>query len=251
MATNNATNKTADTFTATTSLATTFDTNVTAAGVTMAGTTIAADGTDANISITMTPKGTGTVNPAALSVNSAYTFPTTDGSANEVLTTDGAGGVTWESNSDIGTLVQTVYTQQTSVVTVNSSWALDNSIPQNTEGVEITTVTITPTSATNLLLIKAHAFGQVTTGTNSALAFFQDSTANALAATANPYASNTSWTASGTLMYAMISGTTSATTFKLRGSAGVGTWYVNGDSSATRLYGGVALAYIEVLEIEV
>lgn len=41
--------------------ATTFDTNVDAAGVTLAGTTLAADGTDTNISLTMTPKGTGEV----------------------------------------------------------------------------------------------------------------------------------------------------------------------------------------------
>ena len=39
--------------------ATTFDTNVAAAGVTLSGTTLAADGTDTNISITATPKGTG------------------------------------------------------------------------------------------------------------------------------------------------------------------------------------------------
>lgn len=39
--------------------ATTFDTNVAAAGVTLTGTTLAADGTDTNISITVTPKGTG------------------------------------------------------------------------------------------------------------------------------------------------------------------------------------------------
>ena len=45
--------------TATTVNATTFDTNVAAAGVTLAGTTLAADGTDSNISITVTPKGTG------------------------------------------------------------------------------------------------------------------------------------------------------------------------------------------------
>jgi len=45
--------------TATTVNATTFDTNVAAAGVTLSGTTLAADGTDANISITATPKGTG------------------------------------------------------------------------------------------------------------------------------------------------------------------------------------------------
>ena len=39
--------------------ATTFDTNVAAAGATLAGTTLAADGTDTDISLTMTPKGAG------------------------------------------------------------------------------------------------------------------------------------------------------------------------------------------------
>ena len=52
---------TATTVTATTANATTFDTNVAAAGVTLAGTTLAADGTDTNISVTITPKGTGVV----------------------------------------------------------------------------------------------------------------------------------------------------------------------------------------------
>ncbi len=42
--------------------ATTFDTNVAAAGVTLVGTTLSADGTDTNIDINVTPKGTGAVN---------------------------------------------------------------------------------------------------------------------------------------------------------------------------------------------
>ena len=40
------------------------DTNVAAAGVTLSGTTLAADGTDANIDITITPKGTGGLIPS-------------------------------------------------------------------------------------------------------------------------------------------------------------------------------------------
>jgi hypothetical protein len=56
---------TGKTVTATTINATTFDTNIAAAGVTLAGTTLAADGTDANISLTLTPKGTGVVTTAA------------------------------------------------------------------------------------------------------------------------------------------------------------------------------------------
>jgi hypothetical protein len=55
----------ATTVTATTVNGTTFDTNIAAAGVTLAGTTLAADGTDTNISITLTPKGTGVVTTAA------------------------------------------------------------------------------------------------------------------------------------------------------------------------------------------
>jgi hypothetical protein len=47
--------------TATTVNATTFDTNVAAAGVTLVGTTLAADGTDTNIDVNITPKGTGAV----------------------------------------------------------------------------------------------------------------------------------------------------------------------------------------------
>jgi hypothetical protein len=52
---------TATTVTATTVNGTTFDTNIAAAGVTLAGTTLAADGTDTNISLTLTPKGSGVV----------------------------------------------------------------------------------------------------------------------------------------------------------------------------------------------
>jgi hypothetical protein len=56
---------TGKTVNATTVNATTFDTNVAAAGVTLVGTTLAADGTDSNISLTLTPKGTGIVTTAA------------------------------------------------------------------------------------------------------------------------------------------------------------------------------------------
>jgi hypothetical protein len=61
----NAATVAATTVTATTVNGTTFDTNVAAAGVTLAGTTLAADGTDTNINVTITPKGTGVVTTAA------------------------------------------------------------------------------------------------------------------------------------------------------------------------------------------
>ena len=59
----------ASTVTATTVTATTFagslDTNVAAAKLTVSGTSVVASGTDSNISVTLTPKGTGVVTTAA------------------------------------------------------------------------------------------------------------------------------------------------------------------------------------------
>ena len=50
-------------------LAGTFDTNVAAAGVTLTGTTLAADGTDTNINIAITPKGSGEVDISKVDID--------------------------------------------------------------------------------------------------------------------------------------------------------------------------------------
>ena len=47
----------------------TFDTNVASAGVTLSGTTLAADGTDTNIGISVTPKGSGSVTISKVDIN--------------------------------------------------------------------------------------------------------------------------------------------------------------------------------------
>ena len=65
----------------TTANATTFDTNVAAAGVTLSGTTLEADGTDANIDISITPKGTGEVNLTKVDIDSGTIDNTAIGSA--------------------------------------------------------------------------------------------------------------------------------------------------------------------------
>jgi len=60
--------------------ATTFDTNVAAAAVTLAGTTLAADGTDAAIGITITPKGAASVKlPNGTAANPALIGTTSSG----------------------------------------------------------------------------------------------------------------------------------------------------------------------------
>lgn len=56
-------------------------------------------------------------NPATFSVNSAYTFPTSDGSANQVLVTDGSGSLTFADQSGTGDGVTTFTYSITSTTT--------------------------------------------------------------------------------------------------------------------------------------
>lgn len=93
-------------------LGTTFDTNVAAAGVTLTGVTLSADGTDANININITPKGTGEValpkvnidggaiDGTPIGANSASTgaFSTLSASGNVTLSGGTANGVLYLSD---------------------------------------------------------------------------------------------------------------------------------------------------------
>lgn len=88
--------------------ATTFDTNVAAAAVTLAGTTLAADGTDANIDIDITPKGTGVVK-----ANSVFTGGGTP-------TADGGNTLGWEINDSNAGLVVFGIVKNTDNTNVNS-----------------------------------------------------------------------------------------------------------------------------------
>lgn len=150
-----------------------------------------------------------------------------------------------------GKIVQVV--EATPYTTAGSTAAtipLDSTIPQNTEGAELTTVTITPTNASNRLRIEANLpFVDGSAGTFICAALFQDSTANALAlgvltlSGAN-YAHNITFT------HEMAAGTTSATTFKLRAGPSSGTAYFNRRAAGETL-GGVSAVRLRVTEIKV
>lgn len=148
-----------------------------------------------------------------------------------------------------GVVVQTVEaTPYTGTSSSASVIAIDSSIPQNTEGVEYITVTITPKATTNRLRIEcdvpcisANASSFVTT------ALFQDSTANALAAcVVNPPGTGFSTT---NLRHEMQAGTTSATTFKLRIGTHANTVYINQSSGGSTLGAGTMALRMRVIEI--
>jgi len=143
-------------------------------------------------------------------------------------------------------IVQTVSASTYSLVSCSTVMPVDDTIPQNTEGTEVLTVSITPHSTTNILQISF--YGVVGGGTGlltAAVALFQDSTANALAATGL----NETLRTSGSIVYMMAAGTTSSTTFKIRaGPSAAGAIYINGNYLIGRIYGGVAATSLRVTE---
>ena len=148
----------------------------------------------------------------------------------------------------VGRVVQRVNTQTGAMATGTTIIPADDTIPQNTEGTEFMTLAITPTSATNVLVIQVTALLSTGTATRTiTAALFQDTTANALAV-GNGAGSNLGYVHTITFTHTMTAGTTSATTFKVRGGVDVsGTITFNGATGA-RLFGGVMASSITITE---
>lgn len=127
---------------------------------------------------------------------------------------------------------------------------LDDTIPQNTEGDQYMTQTITPTSSSSNLFIKVSIMLSNNNSNNLIAALFQDSNVNALAGGIISNASaDTKYTL--TFNHTVAAGTTSATTFKVRaGANGAGTTTFNG-SGATRFFGTMAKSSLSVTEYRV
>ncbi len=128
----------------------------------------------------------------------------------------------------------------------------DNSFPQNTEGTELLTTTITPTNASSILIVEAtipYAIGAGAGGQASSVAIFRDATANAIQSGlhADGFASGSEGSDCYRIYYEVTAGSTASTTFKLRvgGFPAAGT-KVNGTTA--RRYGGVQTAYLTVKE---
>lgn len=149
-----------------------------------------------------------------------------------------------------GDVMQVVTTLNTAMTTGTTLIPGDDTIPQITEGTEIMTATITPTSASNYLDIQAIVnVGNGGTSTDLIVAaIFQDATANALACGVNYFAANVAGQV--VVRHRMTAGTTSATTFRVRvGGNNANTFTFNGSVGA-RLYGGVLVSSLTVTEIK-
>jgi len=150
-----------------------------------------------------------------------------------------------------GKVLQTAYVESSALITGSSnSIPEDDTIPQNTEGTEVMTLAITPTSATSKLHIFANMFGSHSASTRTGIALFVDTTADALAFTDS--ANGGATTMMNTyLQHVLTSGSTSARTYKIRmgGMASSGTLSFNGQAGA-RKFGTVPKSSIIIMEIE-
>ena len=143
-------------------------------------------------------------------------------------------------------VIQMVNTQTGTVATGSGNIPSDNSIPQNTEGDQYMSLSITPTSASSILLIDVVAIASAASDTFLSAALFQDSTANALASIAGLIA-GTDKVYTFAFRHKMTAGTTSATTFKVRIGGNAGNTTFNGRASG-QLHGGVLASSITITE---
>lgn len=173
------------------------------------------------------------------------------GASGNVLTSN---GTTWESSpAASGKVVQQIYSSSTAYTTGTTTIPFDDTIPQNTEGTEFLTATITPTNTNNILVIEVQAIVSANNNVRVIGALFQDATANALNAVVWSNTGAVAGVRSGTiaLRYQMAAGTTSSTTFRLRiGGDAATTIYFNGDNNTSaRVFGGVCVSSIMITEL--
>lgn len=158
----------------------------------------------------------------------------------------GGGTIDREALPD-SSAVQFVSSASTAVATGTTVLPYDDTIPQSSEGVEVLTRAITPLATTDILRIQSTIHMSHSAISQLMIALFQDSTADALAATAS-YQPTATGPVTVNLDYSMAAGTTSSTTFKIRiGGDATGTVTLNGQSAARR-FGGVSASTLKITE---
>lgn len=134
-------------------------------------------------------------------------------------------------------------------ITISTAIPYDNSKPQNTEGGEVTTLSITPASATSYFLILSALHANSDTAVGKVLALFKDSGADAIRAVSQR--PNSSDAAFILMPHIEASVSLATTTFKIRaGLYTAGNLYVNADTGGTQLFAGLSISGIIVIEFE-
>jgi hypothetical protein len=149
-----------------------------------------------------------------------------------------------------GQAVQSGFAQTGAASSDATIMPLDDSIPQNTEGFQVMTQAITPTSAANVLDIFSNISAATNVGSNVVIiALFKDSVASALAAAYQHVGSSVPNRMTLPIAHRMLAGATTAMTFKTRIGGHAGNTILNGSTTGTREFGGVMSSFLKVEEL--
>lgn len=147
-----------------------------------------------------------------------------------------------------GKTVQRVYATYATQTNTTNTIPNDTSIPQIGEGAELIAQAITPTNASNIIRVTCTAPVSGNAGGFVVLFLCQDAIGDALAVTAAQVANNVMNT--GTLVFEVVAGGTSARTYRLRyggDAASLTTAYIN-RTAGTALYGGAVVYASMIIE---
>ena len=151
---------------------------------------------------------------------------------------------------EAGKIVQQVNIEDGEVATGTTAMNVDDTIPQNTEGDEYMSISVTPTKSTNLLRIQvvAHLNHSNASAGLIAGALFQDSIADAIAATRSARETAVGQPYHLVIDYWMVAGTTSAIDFAFRAGGNLGSTTTFNGSAGGRIFGGVMNSTMTVTE---
>ena len=148
-----------------------------------------------------------------------------------------------------GGIVQVVSTQTGAVSSSTTQIPYDDTIPQITEGFEVMTRTITPTNASNILLINVVCHLSASANSLPTTALFLGSTADAIACCFTHQMGGANYPKVHNFTHKMTAGSTSELTFRVRtGMNNSGTVTFNG-REGSRMRGGVAASSITIMEV--
>lgn len=174
--------------------------------------------------------------PATIASNITWTLPSADGSANQVLRTNGSGTLSWATAGG-GKILQVVQAVKTDTFSRTSS-------SSNFGDITGLSASITPSSTANKILIVASVTCASGTGVNHAIrvtaagsaitAATGDAAGSTTRAASSGYSATDTGTGNLTIKYLHSPSTTSSTTYAIQGSAGGNsTFYCNRPSSSS------------------
>lgn len=206
--------------------------------VTGGNVTVSATGSDTDIGLVVSGKGAKGV------IVGGTTLPLAAGTSGQIMQTDGTTA-TWVNPA----LRSDAFIYSTATTTTSAILPRDDTIPQNTEGAEVLSLSITPKLASSTLHYEAVIFAGITAASGSvSAAVFRDSTVDAVGAscTAFPLAAG----AGPIVVTGSVPSTAIvSTTLKVRiGPSVAGTAMMNGNGT-TRIFGGVAQSTLRIWEV--